>query len=44
MLKDDTWLLWLLLACPSIWGLFALVNVLIDRATVVRPRETGGHR
>lgn len=48
MLTDDTWLLILLLsllgAALAYGCLFALINHLIDRATVVHPRKTGATR
>lgn len=47
-MKDDTWLLILLLSllgAALLYGcLFALINYLIDRATIVRPRQTGATR
>lgn len=47
-MKDDMWLLWLLVsgiaAIGLYWGGFALANHFIDRATIVRPRQTGATR
>ena len=47
-MKDDTWLLWALISSIAAIGLYwagcALVNRLLDRATVVHPRQTGATR